>query len=394
MRFLFKNGQSKHFSKHFDLALFSLAIFVIAVSIICIGINRIKKAVEKPALIFTHWQFNETEENLLDELIAEFENKYTDIKIIQNKMSFEDCRQLFFKYTDREAEPFISGSHEAEAVENYGDIIAFDGFWEDNSSEDNILDISFFTPLPVFKYFYTFFYNTKMLKDAGIIKPPKNQKEFLAMANLVTNRESGQYALGFAFGTDDPSGANREIYPWFASSGISALESGKLFNDTLLFFSRLKNENLIHPGSFSFTNEEKLSAFANNEIAFMTAPMQDIKIIQSKMDNADFNISTVPAADSYNGKPAFISSEWKLGIFKESKHKEEAQLFISFLAQNSSTLADKAGMIAGSENNRAMEPVSDPVYSKVFELYAAGDFYNSITINPEIEDLAKKLREE
>ncbi|MDR0472657.1 MAG: extracellular solute-binding protein [Treponema sp.] len=344
-----------------DYALLVLALIVLVSGIISAALRLSQKT--GPVLVFTQWWDKEPLAGTLESLIGEYRETNKNIKIVLKSRSYNETRKMLL---DSDYSAYTAGTDYSP-----GDILAVDGLWIHDLYENGVLDPSYPPSEPLISFFYPFFYNIEMLKNAGFSRPPKTRSELLSMAEATGDPKNGVYGIAFALGADNPSGVYRDIYPWFWASGVSLTDGGRPFQETLDFFSRLNQGGAIHRQTFSMSEEEKLDAFIKNKIAFMTGRMQSIETLRKKMGDGAFGISIVPGADSYIGKPALGVSDWSLGIFSGSKHKEEARAFIEFLLEKSPAFAEKINIISGS--SLSPELTGDPFYSKAWELYIDSD---------------------
>jgi multiple sugar transport system substrate-binding protein len=253
--------------------------------------------------------------------------------------------------------------------------------------------------LPLVSFINPFFYNIKLLQDTGLDRPPKTHAELLACARTITDRSRGRFALALSLGPENPQGIFQDLLSWiWASSGGITGNTGKPdftappVVETLRFLDQLHREELIMPGIFSGTRDEKIAKFTQGHIGMMIGSVSDIQTIRTQMGDSAFGITTIPAGAGYTGKPILGLSSWYLGLSRQGKHKEEAWAFLSFLLERESLIAARAHGIPGSGNiiNTFDE---DPLYSKVYDIYAAGELipYTSL---PRSADLSALVREE
>jgi multiple sugar transport system substrate-binding protein len=253
--------------------------------------------------------------------------------------------------------------------------------------------------IPLVSFISPFFYNIKVLQDAGFDRPPKNHAELLAYARAVTDRSKGRFALALSLGPEDPQGIFQDFFSWiWASPGNSGEHTGRPdFTappavETLRFLDQLHREKLIMPGIFSGTRDKKIEQFTQGHIGMMIGAVSDIPTIRARMGDSAFGLTTIPAAAGYTGKPVLGLNSWYLGLSRQGEHKDEAWAFLSFLLERENTIAARAHAIPGSGNiiNTFNE---DPLYSKVHDIYAAGELIPFAGV-PRIADLTAIVREE
>jgi len=357
--------------KYGDLLLFALALAVLA----AILINRTAHKVitqTAPSIVFTQWWQDNLEKDTLKGLAEEFESLHRDIKIIIKDRAYEDLRNDLFN----PSEDFFSG-----------DVLALDPLWvpellksETIEQGNDALFISFINVL---------FYNIEILLEAEFTRPPKNRSEFTDYLRTIAAMEKNYH--GFALDTGSSRGIYDDIFPWIWSSGAQLITDGKptlnsrQVTDSLSFLSSLYKEGSIFPG---YGN--KIEDFISGRTAFMIAPSGSIASVRERMGDEAFSVSSIPTPDNYAGKTFSASAAWTIGINAASAHKEEAQLFASFLADKASYLSGKAHAIPGT-GNAPYTP--DPFYSKVWDIAIAAEPAQDFTGLPWIE-LEKIFREE
>jgi multiple sugar transport system substrate-binding protein len=86
-----------------------------------------------------------------------------------------------------------------------------------------------------------------------------------------------------------------------------------------------------------------------------------------------FGITVIPPDASYAGKPVLTMTGWCLGTPRDSENHEAALEFLSFLRERSSAIAENAHAVPGNGSNTISYINNDPLYSKAYDMYAAGE---------------------
>jgi multiple sugar transport system substrate-binding protein len=374
---------------HIDHVLLALGFLVLFTCLLRQGGGNAIAVITAPTLTFTQWWQDELEEGVLEGLVSDFEKLHPEIKIILRRLPYEEMRKTLFAPSVPEGQ-------------GMGDILALDPLWgldgrgileapEAGASSREIPVLSFFCPL---------FYNIEILKAAGFARPPKTRDEFYNWAKKAADPGAGVYGLVMALESGNYRGLYRDIYSWMWAAGGRLIQDGKPAltspeaADAVGFLAGLARENLLHPSSFEFDENEKLEAFISGRSAFMIAAVQDTEILRRRMGEDAFGFSSIPAPDSRSGKPVFGVFGWSLGISAQSSHTEEAKIFAAFLSERGSYLAEKLHAVPGNAGSPSPAVQNDPFYSKAWDLYIAGDFIQESPWTEEAADLPAAFREE
>jgi multiple sugar transport system substrate-binding protein len=368
---------------HIDYVLLAMGFLVLLTGILRQGGRNAIAVINAPTLTFTQWWQDELEDGVLEGLVSEFERLHPEIKIDLRHLSYEETRNLLI------APPSAGG-------QEIGDILALDPLWglegreilEPPEAGDSSREI------PVLGFFCPLFYNIEILKAAGFSGPPKTRDEFYNYVKQTADPGAGVYGLVMALENGNYRGLYRDICSWiWAGGGLVTDGESAVTESVLAFLSGLAGENLLHPGSPEFDEDEKREAFINGRSVFMIAPVQDAEILRRRMGEDAFSFSSIPASESCSGKPVFGAFGWSLGISGQSAYKEEAKIFAAFLAGQGSYLSEKLHAVPGNAGSPSPSVRKDPFYSKAWDLYISGDFIREPARTEGTADPAAVLRE-
>jgi multiple sugar transport system substrate-binding protein len=328
-------------------------------------------------LVFTQWWEHEPDTGILKSLIDEFERQNPDIHITLDTRPYTAIREILFRADDSPAgftagdilgldsrwfgEPAVTERLEPLSQYRVGDSDDFDIGTEDPGEEWGIPLVSFMTLL---------FYNIDLLEEAGFDRPPKNQADFAAAARAVS-AGGRRYGFAAALSPEDPRGLYRDILPWIHSSASFADgDSPSRFNPSKItpafeFLDKLRQEGSLAPGTFTRTGKDLVGEFGAGHAAMIFASMADARPLRDAGFN--YGITSVPSRESYTGKPLYTLERGYAGISKNSKYKDEALLFIRFLAGQSAAFSGYWGAVS---RNGAAE---DPLLAKARDIYSAGE---------------------
>jgi multiple sugar transport system substrate-binding protein len=362
---------------HIDYILLALGFLALFAGLLRQGGRNAVTVIAAPALTFTQWWQDELEDGVLEGLASDFEKLHPEIKIEFRRLSYEETRKLLL------APPEADG-------QGIGDILALDPLW--GLGGTGILESP---EIPVLDFFCPLFYNIDILKASGFSRPPKTRDEFYNYVKQTADPGAGIYGLVMALAPDNYRGFYRDVYSWIWAGGIKdGTPSAADPAGALAFLAGLAGEQLLHPESLGFGEEEKREAFINGRSVFMIAPVQDTEILRRRMGEDSFGFSSIPASGSYSGKPVFGAFGWSLGISNQSIYKEEAKIFAAFLAEQSSYLSEKLRAIPGNAGSPSPAVQKDPFYSKAWDLYISGDFIQEPAGSGGTEDLPEAFRED
>ncbi|MCL2382073.1 MAG: extracellular solute-binding protein [Treponema sp.] len=368
-----------------DSLLFALAL---AVLLIAAGSFLYRWATQPVIvdIVFTQWWQEDIGEDVLLELIAEFESLHEGIRVTLNTNSYEDMRLALFN-------PPVPDD-EYEERELIGDVLALDTLWVRGLLDKGMIENE---QAPFLSFIYVLYYNIEILTRAGLTMPPGTRSEFLTFARAVaaSGGAAPVYALGMGLGASETGsrGIHGDVYPWIWAARAHLLSDGNPLVTSapvvsaLSFLASLYGEGLIAPGAFYTDSRGKLEDFVSGRTAFMVAPSRYIATVRVLMGDGVFDITSVPVPDNQMGMPFFASAGWTVGVHSESAHREEAGLFASFLAENSAVIS------ANAEGVLPSAPTLVPFYSKMWEIALAADSatdFSGVTVERELEKIFRE----
>ncbi|MDR1949773.1 MAG: extracellular solute-binding protein [Spirochaetaceae bacterium] len=345
------------------------------------------------ALVFTQWWEDEMEAGSLQALIGEFRERHPEIDIRLDTRPYGEIRDWLLRAGDP--------GNETPPPFPRPDILGLDPRWIGELSKNRRLEpldsgltdsggegTGFYASrgtvaLPLVSFMTLLFYNIESLEAAGFDRPPKNRTEFISAARAATDPRKGRYGFTLALSPENPEGITTDIYSWLRAANGPLLDRGKpRFNtpevtEVLGFLRELYRGKYISPDSFSKTGVEKREEFMSGRAAMMISSVSDIHRVRER--NIPFGVTTVPGAASSFGKPAFGLYGWYAGISESSANKAGARLFLSFLAENRSRIGAAAWAVPGSRNAGQGYINDDPLFSKVYSIYEAGEVLEEFT---------------
>jgi multiple sugar transport system substrate-binding protein len=141
------------------------------------------------------------------------------------------------------------------------------------------------------------------------------------------------------------------------------------------------------------TEAEKREDFIRGRTAMMIGSVADIYILRERMGET-FGITVIPGEFTLEGKPIMGLTSWYLGIPRGSARKDEAWVFLSFLQERGSLIAEKAHAVPGSRNSIIDYNTGDPLFAKAYDMYAAGETVQEFAGVPGVDELEAIVRDQ
>jgi ABC-type glycerol-3-phosphate transport system substrate-binding protein len=244
------------------------------------------------------------------------------------------------------------------------------------------------------------FYNIDLLKAAGFDRPPATREDYLRYARALRDSKGNARVYGgaLALSPDDSRGVYRDVLPWVWASGVLLVQDGKLefggraLNAVLDFLAALGEEDLLAPGSFEKTGEQRTGEFAEGKIGMMIGSVRDIPGVREKMGGA-LGITRIPEPEDYPGKPVFGLWVWYGAVSRQSPRQEAAWDFLHFLKENGPMLTEQLKTVPGHAETASVRP-EDPLYAKIWDMYEGADPVRELLGFPGEPVLEEALRRE
>jgi ABC-type glycerol-3-phosphate transport system substrate-binding protein len=235
--------------------------------------------------------------------------------------------------------------------------------------------------IPLVSFMDMFFYNIEILTASGFDRPPKTREEFLVCARAVTNRINSlpfsSVSSALSLGLKDRQ--SRDIFSWILAGGSDfwqeknwpVLNTRNITGD-ISFFGSLYRENIIAPGIFNTTAEQRLDGFARGKTAMIIASTRDIPYLREKMGENAFGVTTIPNS-GLPGRYNINLSGIYAGINLYCEHPEEARNFLAFLAGKRQLFCELFKAVPGVISDIVPGDYikDDPFYSKAQDIFEA-----------------------
>jgi ABC-type glycerol-3-phosphate transport system substrate-binding protein len=419
----------------FDSVLFVFAVLVL----VCAFAWTPKKKVvfKKAAITFLQWWDGEMRAGSLQKLVDEFEAENPAIQVKLERRGKDDVFRYLLAEAAQTAPP--------AGMPPRCDVVALDPYWIPLLAQKKVLlqlDASFFDEArvgaggavdsagvepfetfaradgyyaaPVARFPNFLFYNVTLVQNAGFDRPPKTREEFYDMCKKISSGSLGVY--GFAVSGD----VWTDCFPLIWQAGVNlprllaqsakngaddagegGLTADVFLNDravrqTLAFLRQLNEERVVLPYFASFSEDEKLKAFAAGRVAMISAPVSAASRLRPASGGPQFNITTIPAPGNYSGRPVFNCKAWFAGIPAAGEHIDSALIFLEFLMYKQREFAAAAGGIQTLRENRItpeME-VRDDLHTKASNLFDGGELIEDYYLFDDLDQAGAALIDE
>lgn len=212
------------------------------------------------------------------------------------------------------------------------------------------------------------FYNKKLFEEAGLDpeKPPKTYTEFREYARKITEAGNGQY-YGIIEGGKQTNRWTSIARDWssLAGEGLNAVSPINLVEGDINYhsqaliqvfdlFRNLQEDGSFHPNTMSISAPEARALFGQGKAGFLVQGAWCIGVWNKENPDLDYGVMAPPVPDSgRKGSIAITSSSPWIGIYAESKHPEEAALYLKefytgdFFQQKRAEVGDAFSVVKG-----------------------------------------------
>jgi multiple sugar transport system substrate-binding protein len=323
--------------------------------------GRNETAAAKPAIVtirLSGWQSNPNEQQLLDQVLRQFEQQNPTIKVKYEIINSEYMDVIKTRLIgDVGPDVFYLEAFEAPLLIKSGALEPLDRFITPE------FQVSDFQPrlLKAFqrdgkiyglpKDFSTLalFYNKQMLKSAGITQPPRTWDEFLQVSKQLTidqNQDGKIERYGFGLAPE----LARQVFMLQAFGGslvdaqgkAAFAESASLRGLELLVDQYRRDRSAAQPSDVGATWGSEM--LGQGKAAMVIEGMWSIPYFKQTFPNLDFGTAEVPTVNSKPGTMVFTVGYVMNG---NSRYKAESWKLIAYLT-------DKAGMKAWANQGLAL----------------------------------------
>lgn len=268
--------------------------------------------------------------------------------------------------------------------------------------DEHYIDETILSAFPLVSFMYLLFYNIDILSAAGFDHPPKTREEFLSYARTVSRGGFNASGTALSLSTEDRQAVSRDIFSWIWAGGGNfwtsadrpVINTRAIVND-FSFLGTLSRDNLLAPGIFETTGEQRLEEFAMGQVAMMIASAQVIPYLRERMGDSAFGVTTIPNAGMGGRYSTGLSSIYA-GINADSAYPDEAWRFLVFLSDKSLLFCAELNAVPGLVANiiPGNYVIVDPFYSKAWDIFEASQIAEGFSGNPAAHEYENAFLEE
>jgi multiple sugar transport system substrate-binding protein len=370
------------------------------------GASASGSAVGTVTLDFSQWWEVELNQGVMRSLMDQFQNENPGIKVNLISNPYAATMDLEIAGAATKTLPdvvAINGTtvydlYDQGALANLSTLMKAASFDASQLATDDKIDGSTYI-VRALNFTYPMYFNTDLLKAAGVTGLPTTRTEFAAMAKAVTNPTKNIYAWSLPINVQSPAGFVSQSWLW--SGGSRFLDSGKpAFNSDpvkswLEFLQSQYKAGYVAPGAFTQQEQAMVEEFTAGRNAAMIGSLAHINGIRKSNPKLNFTIAPVPVVDGYTGKHGIAGASWGLGIAENSKHKTEAWKLIQWIMSTdvNSKLSTEAIGFPGNKKSVPGYVQGDELFTKAFDMYQQSEMVTELDGKPKALDLLRNLNE-
>jgi len=335
-------------SKYIIMAVGGIFFIIIAVFIFFFLLNSLKKGGvgTKKETILTYWGLWEDKE-IMDPIIAQYEQKNPGIKIQYEKKTPEQYREKLIVRTIKGQGPDIFRFHNTwlpelrdEQTKQFipapipGEIMTnaeFEKTFYPIHQKDLKMGTKYYG-LPLYVDGLVLVYNDSLFRKAGLNTGPANWDELIEdVGKIQVQGKDGEIiTAGIAMGTTSNIEHFSDIFGLVLllnGGDIASLDSTEASGALEAYRRFAEPPN----NTWNESMPNAIAAFVQQKVAMIIVPSWELFTI--KTADPDLKIKVIPIPKPPGGKQVSLASYWVEGVSSMSTHQLEAWKFVKFLTQ-------------------------------------------------------------
>ncbi len=185
-----------------------------------------------------------------------------------------------------------------------------------------------------------FFYNEKMLADAGIAAPPKTWEELEAQSLILKEKGIVEYPIVWSWAQAETAICDF-VALLYGNGGRFTDENGKpAFNEaagveTLQWMVDSIDKGIVNPASISYVEEDVRNTFSQGKAAFAINWLYMYELAAINPDESQVvgqvKMSLIPAFEGNAAPSSSINGSMGFSVVDKSPNREEAWKYVEFL---------------------------------------------------------------
>lgn len=185
-----------------------------------------------------------------------------------------------------------------------------------------------------------FFYNEKMLADAGIAAPPKTWEELEAQSLILKEKGIVEYPIVWSWAQAETAICDF-VALLYGNGGRFTDENGKpAFNEaagveTLQWMVDSIDKGIVNPASISYVEEDVRNTFSQGKAAFAINWLYMYELAAINTDESQVvgqvKMSLIPAFEGNAAPSSSINGSMGFSVVDKSPNREEAWKYVEFL---------------------------------------------------------------
>ncbi|MGO4179640.1 sugar ABC transporter substrate-binding protein [Paenibacillus sp. TAF43_2] len=318
----------------------------------------------------------------LDKLIAQFELDNPTIEIVRVTSEYETADQTILTMLEQNQAIDIVEVRDVTVhqLAESGLITSLESYissWSNYMLLNNNAklmsrdagDVAYYIPSSLYQ---VQLYYRKDWFDAKALQVPETWEQLFFVGKQLTKPMERIYGFSFRGGSgavntlssivQDYNGEKVDISDSMFNTDGSTIFSGKRAAEAVELYKKIYTE-ISDPASIDWGFNEQVQAFVNGNAALLIQDSDVIEMIKEKLESSQWATAPLPTGPDGISHYNVGAAGW--GIASQSKHKDEAWKFISYLSsiENNRAFADASGVISIYNNTIEEEKYSTGPYA-------------------------------
>lgn len=286
-------------------------------------------------------------------LVAKFNSEHPNIKVTYQSTPWANFYQTFMTAVTSKAAPDVSTGAFPQAVQfaAMGEILPLDSIVEEYKKEGKLDDFYPYT-MDLVKYdghqvaipwnldSRQIFYRKDIFEQAGIKEMPKTWDDFIAVSKQIKEKTG---MIPFTFAAAD-QGAYQVTLNFLMNNGTNFVNEKYEANfesdravQTIEFFKKMNDEGILAPGTAGYKGADAEKAFEGGKVAMVFISSSTGRTAEASPELKG-KVGVLPVLQGPSGDVNQLVWPNSIMAYSQSKHPEEAKVFLKWWIDNQITL--------------------------------------------------------